>query len=131
MEFETSNIGICIRGVDLRTASPSEMSIVKQKLYQHRAIIVKDQQIDEAGFCDVSRRFGEPVPYLQENYHHPEYPLIFVSSNVVRDGKKMGVARTGGYWHSDTSFQGTPINHAIGQNIQPKIRCSVSGSPSM
>jgi taurine dioxygenase len=28
---------------------------------------------------------------------------------VKKDGKKMGVARTGGYWHSDTAFMETPI----------------------
>ena len=32
-----------------------------------------------------------------------------MSSNVKRDGKAMGVARTGGYWHSDTSFLQQPI----------------------
>jgi taurine dioxygenase len=45
---------------------------------------------------------------LQENYRHPDYPLIFVSSNVKSEGKQLGVPRTGGYWHSDTSFEKEP-----------------------
>ncbi len=31
-----------------------------------------------------------------------------MSSNVKSDGKQMGVPRTGGYWHSDTSFEKEP-----------------------
>jgi taurine dioxygenase len=46
---------------------------------------------------------------LQANYHHPEHPEIFVSSNIVRDGKKIGVSGTGQYWHSDYSFMEEPL----------------------
>ena len=69
-------------------------------------------------YCDFAKRFGFPVPYLQANYHHPEFPLIFVSSNVKKDGKQIGVARTGGYWHSDTSFEKEPKTLTM---LMPKV----------
>lgn len=109
MRFETREFGANVRGVNLLTASDGEISLIKSRLYEHRAVIVKDQELTPAEYCQVAYRFGQPVPYLQSNYHHPEHPLIFVSSNVKRDGKTMGVARTGGYWHSDTSFLPQPI----------------------
>jgi taurine dioxygenase len=34
--------------------------------------------------------------------------LIFVSSNVKTNGKQIGVARTGQFWHSDLSFEKEP-----------------------
>jgi taurine dioxygenase len=71
-------------------------------------VVLKNQNLNEAEYCDFAKRVGNPVPYLQDNYHHPEFPLIFVSSNVKKEGKQIGVARTGGYWHSDTSFEKDP-----------------------
>jgi taurine dioxygenase len=109
MQFETREFGANVRGVNLLAANAGEIEQIKSRLYEHRAVIIKGQELTPAEFCDVAHRFGQPVPYLQSNYHHPEHPLIFVSSNVKREGQTMGVARTGGYWHSDTSFLQQPI----------------------
>jgi taurine dioxygenase len=108
MKIEPNEIGCSVFGVDANTAGPTELAEVKDLLYRQRIVVLKDQRVSEQGFCDFAHRFGFPEPYLQGNYHHPEYPLIFVSSNVKRGGKQMGVARTGGYWHSDTSFENEP-----------------------
>ena len=101
-------IGCSIHGVDAKSLAPGQMLKIKDLLYKNRLIVLKDQALSEQEYCDFAHRFGSPVPYLQDNYHHPEFPLIFVSSNVKKDGKQIGVARTGGYWHSDTSFEKEP-----------------------
>ena len=108
MKTEKINFGCNVRDVDANTATPAEIAELKDLLYKNRLIVLKDQVVNEQQYCDFANRFGFPVPYLQENYHHPEYPLIFVSSNVKSDGKQIGVPRTGGYWHSDTSFEKEP-----------------------
>ena len=108
MQTALLDIGCSIQGVDARTASTSEIKTLKDLLYKNRLIVLKNQMLDEEEYCDFAKRLGQPVPYLQDNYHHPEFPLIFVSSNVKKDGKQIGVARTGGYWHSDTSFEPEP-----------------------
>jgi taurine dioxygenase len=108
MKTEKNTFGCSIREIDAKTVTPAEIAELKDNLYKNRLIVLKDQLVTEQEYCDFATRFGFPVPYLQENYHHPEFPLIFVSSNVKSDGKQMGVARTGGYWHSDTAFEKTP-----------------------
>jgi len=100
-------VGVRITGLDTRTGG--DMHAVIAQLHRHKLVILKDQQLNEQQFCDLSRALGDPVPYLQQNYHHPDHPLIFVSSNIKKDGRSMGVARTGGYWHSDTSFLASPV----------------------
>lgn len=100
-------VGAVLEDFDAR--GPEAAETAKELLYGHKLVIFKNQALSESEFCAFSNRLGQAVPYLQTNYHHPEYPLIFVSSNVKKDGKKMGVARTGGYWHSDTSFLAEPI----------------------
>ena len=108
METEKLGIGLSVRGVDVNMATAAEMSTIKDLLYRNRLIVLKDQAVSEQQYCDFANRFGYPVPYLQENYRHPDFPLIFVSSNVKSDGQQIGVPRTGGYWHSDTSFEKEP-----------------------
>lgn len=108
MQTAPLDIGCSIDGVDARAASKTQIKRLKELLYKNRLIVLRDQSLDESQYCDFAKRFGQPVPYLQDNYHHPDFPLIFVSSNVKKDGKQIGVARTGGYWHSDTSFEPDP-----------------------
>lgn len=108
MRTQANEIGCSIYDVDANTLAGSEMDAIKDLLYRRRLIVLKDQSLSDRAYCDFAGRFGSPVPYLQENYRHPDFPLIFVSSNVKKDGKQIGVPRTGGYWHSDTSFEPDP-----------------------
>jgi taurine dioxygenase len=108
MKTEKNHFGCSIHGVEVNTATSAVIAELKEHLYRNRLIVLKDQVVNEQQYCDFANRFGFPVPYLQDNYHHPDFPLIFVSSNVKSDGKQIGVARTGGYWHSDTSFETEP-----------------------
>src|SRR5258708_3966636 len=118
MKAEKNDFGCSIRGVDVNAITPAEIKELKDHLYKNRLIVLKDQAVTEQQYCDFANRFGFPVPYLQDNYHHPDFPLIFVSSNVKSDGKPIGVARTGGYWHSDTSFEKEP---KILTMLMPKV----------
>jgi taurine dioxygenase len=102
-----NSIGVNITGFDAK--HPESIEQIKDLLYKNKIVIFKDQQLSEQQLCDLSMAFGNAVPYLQSNYHHPQYPLIFVSSNVKKDGQSIGVPRTGGYWHSDTAFMEQPI----------------------
>ena len=105
--YANSSLGISVTGFDARR--PADVVEIGKLLYANKIVVLKDQSFTEKEFCDFSHALGTPVPYLQSNYHHPDYPLIFVSSNIEKDGQKMGVARTGGYWHSDTAFLENPI----------------------
>jgi taurine dioxygenase len=108
MKTAKLDIGCAITGINAKKATKAQIKKLQDLLYKNRLIVLKDQDLSEVEYCEFSKRFGEPVPYLQENYHHPDFPLIFVSSNVKSQGKQIGVARTGGYWHSDTAFQTDP-----------------------
>lgn len=114
----TKTIGKQIRGVNLKQLAKDQIETLQEELYKNRLLVFKDQSLTEKEYVEFANLFAHPVPYLQDNYHHPEYPLIFVSSNVKVDGKKMGVARTGGYWHSDTSFENDPKVFTM---LMPKV----------
>jgi len=102
-------LGCAITNFDASAGREDELARIKELVYDHKLVILRGQELSEQQLCDLGGHLGDPVPYLQSNYHHPEYPLIFVSSNVKKDGREFGVARTGGYWHSDTSFLADPV----------------------
>lgn len=107
MRTEANAIGCSVHGIDATALTGQQIASLQDLLYRQRLIVLKNQSLTEAQYCAFANAFAKPVPYLQDNYHHPDFPLIFVSSNV-KEGRQMGVPRTGGYWHSDTSFEATP-----------------------
>jgi taurine dioxygenase len=109
MERATNGLGVVVSGLAAEDATEGSLHDLRRLVYLRRVVVLKDQHLTTNQFVDFSKRLGTPVPYLQENYHHPEHPLIFVSSNVRVGGRKIGVARTGGFWHSDTAFQQKPV----------------------
>jgi hypothetical protein len=58
--------------------------------------------------AESSAAYYEPV------YHHPDTDLIFVSSNLPKDGKQIGVPKTGKFWHADYQFPVGTIELLIG-----------------
>ncbi len=103
---------LCVEIADLvpNDITDEEVQEVKQLLYEHKLIVFTG--LDELANKDYIRfasRFGEPQKYFQKNYHHRDHEELFVSSNVLEDGKKVGVAGTGMYWHSDYQFFEAPL----------------------
>ncbi|NIE83205.1 MULTISPECIES: TauD/TfdA family dioxygenase [unclassified Burkholderia] len=96
---------------DFNGVAPSAQDIqtLRELVYRHKLVILRGQHLDKQQYVDFTRALGRPQVYLQSNYHHPEFPEIFVSSNVPEDGKKVGVAGTGRYWHTDCQFLTDPL----------------------
>lgn len=106
---ESKKIGAIITDVQLPTLSPGEIEGVKEAVYRHKLVVFRNQNPTNPEYIESARLFGTPQIYLQPNYHHPEHPEIFVSSNELYNGKKFGVSGTGRYWHTDYSFMTEPL----------------------
>jgi len=99
-----------ISGIDLRTADAATINTIKQRIYQHKIVVIKNQPFSDKEYVDAASKFGQIETYFQSNYHHPDYPEIFVSSSVKNKGKKIGVKGTGRYWHCDYQFFRKPFS---------------------
>lgn len=111
-------IGYRSNEYNLRDLSETDAINVKRIVDENRVAIFEGQSLNEKELINFAKVFGEVGIYPQENYHHPDHPEIFVSANAPLDGVKMGVARTGGYWHIDTAFMPDPHIYTI---LQPKV----------
>jgi taurine dioxygenase len=57
-----------------------------------------------------------------DQFHHREYADILILSNVVEDGRPIGLADGGTYWHSDYSYLEIPARATTLYSIQtPKV----------
>ena len=102
-------IGIQILDLDVASVTPREIEEIKQLVYSYKLVIFREQKINDNQYLEFAQKIGTPQVYPQDNYHHPEHPEIFVSSNLLRDGKKFGVRGTGRYWHTDCAFLEEPL----------------------
>jgi taurine dioxygenase len=104
-----SSIGAEVSDVDAKTITAEQAQEIKELVYQHKLVVFRNQNLSKVEYIAFARMFGEPQIYMQKNYHHPDHPEIFVSSNVPENGKKVGVAGTGRYWHTDYQFHSQPL----------------------
>ncbi len=102
-------IGAEVLDIDVVSVTEAQVNTIKQLVYNHKLVIFRNQNINEDQYLAFAMKIGTPQIYPQENYHHPDYPEIFVSSNVPKDGKKFGVRGTGRYWHTDCAFLDEPL----------------------
>lgn len=113
-----TGIGAEVRDLDLRRPTAADVAAIRELVVRHKLVVFRDQQFTDDEYVAMARRFGRPQVYFQDHYHHPRHPEIFVSSNVPMDGKKVGVAGTGRFWHSDYQFFDEPLSWTF---VYPKV----------
>ena len=107
-------MGAEISGVDLSLSLPDEtFGEIRETLHRHHVLVFRGQSLDAQRFLAFAGRFGPPEPHVLDQYHHPQVPDILILSNVVRDGKPVGLADGGTYWHSDYSYLTIPARATV------------------
>jgi taurine dioxygenase len=102
-------MGADVFGIDLaKPLSEAALDEIRHELHRHHVLVFRSQALEPQSFLQFARRFGPPEPHLLDQFHHPEYAEILVLSNVIRDGKPLGLADGGTYWHTDYSYLQMP-----------------------
>ncbi|MFC9439273.1 TauD/TfdA dioxygenase family protein [Nocardia sp. NPDC057030] len=95
---------------DFDPTSLDDIRAVKRAVYRERIAVIRGIDLDPHQFVALASGFGEPVRYYEPIYHHPEVPEVFVSSNVDTGEQRVGVPKTGKFWHSDYQFMARPFD---------------------
>jgi taurine dioxygenase len=103
-------LGVELSSVSIASMDDEQVCLVRNLVYEHHLVVFRNQDVSILEYVDFARKVGRPQVYFQKNYHHPEHPEIFVSSNVPENGKKIGVSGTGRYWHTDCAFEPDPLS---------------------
>lgn len=121
MKIETKPndiIGAEITNFDAKKATAEDAALIRKTVYERKLVVFRDQSFTNEEYIAFATKIGRPQIYFQPNYHHPDHPELFVSSNVPENGKKVGVAGTGRYWHTDYQFFPEPLPLTM---LQPKV----------
>lgn len=101
--------GIEVRGFSAAAATADDMALLRRHIYHDKIVVLADQALEISQFVALGAALGTPVAYYEPMYHHPDSEYVFVSSNVNRDMGRVGVPKTGAFWHSDYQFMPEPF----------------------
>jgi taurine dioxygenase len=118
-----TTMGAEVTGADL--SQPMDEATFQELLalfLEHKVLVFRGQQVSAPQFLTWANRFGRPEPHVLDQFHHPDYPDILILSNVVENGKPLGLADGGTYWHSDYSYLEIPARATTLYSIQvPRV----------
>jgi len=112
-------MGAEVTGADLSAPmDDATFRQVQQIFLEHRVIAFRRQELTPLRFLDFANRFGRREPHVLDQFHHPEYSDILILSNVKKNGKPIGLADGGTYWHSDYSYLEIPARATLLYSIE-------------
>jgi taurine dioxygenase len=95
-------LGAEIRGVDLaQPLGDAAVARINQLWLEHEVIYFRAQALTPQQHISVSERFGEVEVHVRADCCRPDYPKIFVVSNIIENGKPIGAGDAGTRWHFD------------------------------
>ena len=130
-------LGHEILGVDLaRPISDSTFADIEKAFNDCGTVVIRGQKITPEQQIAFTRRFGELDSYPAGNFALPGHDAILVVSNILENGKPIGMIDAGRNWHSDMLFTEKPprcsllysleVPHQEGQSIGDTLFASTA-----
>lgn len=106
--------GAEIAGVDLaQNLDDATFAQIERTFNERSVVLFRNQRITDEQHVRFSRRFGELEIHVLREYVRPEHPEIYVLSNIVENGRPVGIKDAGNYWHTDLSYTKAPSRGSI------------------
>ena len=102
-------LGATIDGLDLaKPLSGDDFDAVLHALGAHSVIRFPRQVLTARQLADFSARFGRlETNVASTHYQEPGVPEVMTLSNIVENGKPIGLSDAGQSWHTDMSYNRT------------------------
>ena len=98
-------LGATIEGLDLsQPLSDEAFDFAYRALAEHGVLRYPRQSLSAQQLRDFSARCGELEINVANMYQEPGLPEVMILSNIVEDGKPIGLADAGQSWHTDMSY---------------------------
>jgi taurine dioxygenase len=102
-------LGAEVIGLDLSLPLSQEDFIrIHRAHLDHHVLVFRDQRITPAQQIAFSRRFGPLQIHVLNQFGLANHPEVLIVSNVVENGKPIGLGDAGHFWHSDLSYKDKP-----------------------
>ena len=98
-------MGADVLGADLaRPFTPDESGLLLGALATFGVLRFPDQHIEPAHLKAFAGQFGGLEINVAGAYQEPDHPEVMILSNIIRDGKPIGLSDAGQDWHTDMSY---------------------------
>jgi taurine dioxygenase len=99
-------LGATVEGLDLsRPLGAAELNQVMQALGRHGVLRFPGQKLDASELRDFSAQLGDlEINVASGAYQAPGIPEVMTLSNIVENGRAIGLADAGQDWHTDMSY---------------------------
>jgi taurine dioxygenase len=99
-------LGATIEGLDLaHPLSPDDFETVLRALGQFGVIRFPGQVLTARQLADFSAHFGRlETNVASTHFQEPGVPEVMILSNIVKNGKPIGLSDAGQSWHTDMSY---------------------------
>jgi taurine dioxygenase len=79
-----------------------------EAFFASQVLVFRGVDLAPADYVSFARKFGKPEPHVIDQFHFPGHPDILILSNVQKEGKPVGLADAGTYFHTDYSYLEVP-----------------------
>ncbi|MBV8503933.1 MAG: TauD/TfdA family dioxygenase [Paucibacter sp.] len=101
--------GAEVLGLDLaEPLSGADFQRLHRAHLDHHVLVFRDQRITPQQQIDFSRRFGPLQIHVLHQFQLAGHPEILIVSNIIENGRPIGLGDAGVYWHSDLSYKERP-----------------------
>ncbi|MBX9825475.1 MAG: TauD/TfdA family dioxygenase [Xanthobacteraceae bacterium] len=98
-------LGATVEKIDLaKPLDKTDFAGIFHALGAHGVLCFPRQQLDALSLKAFSERFGSLQGSPTGTYCEPGVPEVMLLSNIVEDGKNIGLADAGQDWHTDMSY---------------------------
>ena len=100
-------LGATIEGLDLAKLSEDEFDLAMRSLGDYGVLRFPKQELTAPELRAFSARFGDLEVNVANSYQEPGLPEVMILSNIVENGKPLGLSDAGQSWHTDMSYSKT------------------------
>ena len=98
-------LGATIDGLDLsKELGKEDLGAVMTALGQYGVIRFPSQQLTGPGVKKFSSQLGDLEINVANSFQEPGHPEVMILSNIVEEGKPIGLSDAGQDWHTDMSY---------------------------
>jgi taurine dioxygenase len=101
-------MGARIKDIDLaQPLSAENYRAIEQALGRYGVVSFPEQKLTPLQLRDFSSNFGKLEVNVANLYFEPQLPEVMILSNMLEDGKPIGLSDAGQDWHTDMSYSST------------------------
>ena len=124
IEPHAQGLGARVIGLDLsQPLSPQDRLILIAALGRHGVLCYPQQQLTSRQQRDFAAQFGTLEINVAAAYQEEGLPEMMTLSNIIENGKPLGLSDAGQDWHTDMSYRDVMgfVNVLYGV-VNPRIR---------